>query len=876
MRVLDESGVGARVLLEREVQLARVGAALDRARAGHGSMVLVTGEAGAGKTALARRFCALHAESARVLHGSCAPLFAPRPLGPILELGESVGGDLASVLEADGVPYHVATALNRELGKRSPTILVLEDIHWADEATLDVLRLVARRVSELPAVVVVTYREDALGPAHQLRTVLGELVTHTPVERLQIAPLSVGAVAELAAPFALDPQEIHRVTGGNAFFVTEAIAGNGEELPETVRDAVLARAAVAGAEARAVLEAVAILPPRAELWLVERLTGALDSRLDDCLSCEMLVAGPDFVAYKHELARLALEGSIPVGRRVALHRAALEALRCPPSGAPDLVRLSHHAAAVGDAAAVLEFAPPAAARASSVGAHGEAAALYAEALRFSELLAPEETARLLECRSRECYLTDEADEAIAALEAAVGWYRKLGDRRREGDTLRSLASVLWCPGRGRDAMNVAREAVAVLEPLDPGPELVHAYAELAFLERVVFELQASRGHINRAIDVAHEIGDTQALLAARLARGWQNAMLEFDTDELASALGLAERAGAEAFVVAGLLGLADASVRHRRYALADDYIDRGIAHCNEHGFDLHLVYFDALRARVELDQGRWSDAAETAEHVVRRRTISTFPRTSALVVLALVRARRGDPGAARLLSEAFDLAQPTGEPLRIAPVAAAGAELAWLRGDSAAVAVATAPALEFAVEAAYAPVVGELLVWRRRAGIQEPVEADLPAQYAFELAGQYEQAAEEWRRLGCTYEAALVLGLSNDEASLRRAHAELQAVGARAAVAIVARRLRERGVRGFSRGPRAATSANPGGLTARETEVLSLLADGLSNGEIAARLFLSARTVEHHVSGILRKLGVPSRARACAEATRLGILLARP
>ena len=858
-------------LLERDSLLDRLGDALGEATAGRGSVVFVAGEAGAGKTALVRRFCELHARSARILRGSGAPLFTPRPLGPILELGENVGGELASVLQTDAVPFHVAAALARELGGDRPTILVLEDLHWADEATLDVLRLVASRISGLPSVVVSTYREESLGPMHQLRMVLGELATNRSVGRLRIPPLTLEAVTRLAEPHGRDPHEIHRITGGNAFFVTEVIAGGGEKLPATVRDAVLARAAFAGEQARAVLEAVAILPPNAELWLLERLTGTIDDRLDDCLESGVLVASPDSVSYRHELARLAVEESISVVRRATLHRAALDALRAPPNDTVDPIRLTHHAAAAGDGNAVLEFAPQAAARASSVGAHREAAALYHQVLRFSELLEPKALAALLRRYSHECYLTDQADEAIAALERAAECYRTVGDRLREGKTLCGLSGILWCPGRGHEALGVGREAVAILEALPPGRELAGAYGNLSFLSRTRFELEAAHDYATRALALASTTGDVEATVGARMAVGYQSVTLELDTAELEYALGLAEQAGLEDHVGVGLLGLAEAFARHRRYEQAAEYIDRGVAYCSEHGIDLYSLYLVALLARVELDRGRWDAAADAAGQVLHKRMVSTAPRTSALVVLALVRARRGDPGSEPLLAEARDLAEPTRELARIAPVAAARAEIAWLRGDFAQVEAATEDALELAVHAQYGPIIGELRSWRRRAGVREPVEAGLPDQYAAELAGRLEEAAAVWDQLGCPYEAALTLAEADEVDALRRAHAELQRLGARPAAAIVARRLRERGVRGLSRGPRRGTRSSPAGLTPRETEVLALIVVGLSNAEIAARLFLSTRTIDHHVSAILRKLDVPSRSRASAEAVRLGM-----
>jgi hypothetical protein len=305
------------VLLERATELSMLVDCLEAVeRSSRGQVLLVGGEAGVGKTTLVRRFCEERGQSARILWGACDPLFTPSPLGPLLGVAEGSGGELEAVVERGAMPYEVTTALAHELSARPPTVFVLEDVHWADEATLDVLRLLARRVEAVPALVVATYRDDALDRAHPLRILLGELATSRAVRRVKLVRLSPAAVAQLAEPYGVDADELYRKTAGNPFFVIEALAAGAEGIPDTVRDAVLARAARLSPGGAALLDAVAVVPPQAELWLLEALAGAAAGQLDECLSSGMLTFESAGVAFRHELARLAVEESVPPHRKV--------------------------------------------------------------------------------------------------------------------------------------------------------------------------------------------------------------------------------------------------------------------------------------------------------------------------------------------------------------------------------------------------------------------------------------------------------------------------------------------------------------------------------------------------------------------------------
>jgi DNA-binding CsgD family transcriptional regulator len=832
--------------------------------------VLIAGEAGIGKTALVRAFCA----DRRALATACDALYTPRPLGPFVDLAEEVAGEFADVLEADPAHGELVAALGGELRRRAPAILVLEDLHWADEATLDVLRLLARRIESLPALLVGTYRDDELDRGHPLRTVLGELPAAA-VERLALPPLSVAAVGELAGEARVDAGELHRHTAGNPFFVTEVLAGDGE-IPATVRDAVLARVVRLDGAARALLDAVAILPLRAELWLLEALVDGGLGELEACLASGVLRAERNAVRFRHEIARVAVVDAIPPHQRLLLHRRALVALAAASGRRRDLARLAHHAEAADDAAAVLRYAPAAGERAATLGSHREAAAQFARALRYADGLPPTRRAELLERRSYECYLTHRIADALDARVRALDQHRAAGDRLREGDSHRWLSRLAWFEGDNPRAEREARLAVELLEPLGPGRELAMAYSNMAQLRML------SRDHAEaldlgaRAIALAERLEATDILahalnnvgvstvLSGR-ATGW--ALLERSRD-------LALAGGHEEHAARAYTNLGTMSVDQHDPARALLHLDAGITYCVERDLDAWTLYMTGYRARLELDRGRWDEAASLATAVLRHPRMTAPSRLTPLVVVGRVRARRGDPDPWTPLDEALELARGTGELQRLGPVAIARAEARWLAGEDAEIAAETEVALALAVKQGDRWAAGELYVWRRRAGRRDralalDALAEAPRR---ELEGAPDRAAALWGALGYPFESALALARTGTQAAQRSALAELQRLGARPAAARVARTLRERGARGLRRGPRAATRENPAGLTPRELEVLELLAAGLRDADIAGRLFLSPRTVAHHVSAILRKLGVRSRSEAGARAARLGIV----
>ena len=851
-------------LLERDDLLA----ALADAASGGGRLVFVGGEAGVGKTALVRAF---ESQSGLpVLRGSCESLATPTPLGPFVDIAAEAGGALATVLAEAPEPRSVARALLAELSRR--VVVVVEDVHWADEATLDALRVLGRRVDGARGLVIATYRDDEVESEHPLRTALGELVSAPGVSRLTVPRLSVEAVRRLAGLHGADGDAIHALTAGNAFFVTEVLALGSASLPETARDAVLARTAPLGVDARRLLDVVALVPGRTELSLLEAVAPVELEQLDACLVAGVLRDDDGAVAFRHELARLALESAVPAGRRRHLHAELLQALRGTPGGG-DPARLAHHAERAGDAAAVLECAPAAGRLAAASAAHREAAQQYARALRFAAGLETRDRACLLDLFAMEAQLTGRYADAADAWREAAELHRARGDRIAESRSLSALTRACIPIGRNSDAEAASRSAIDVLESREPGPELAEAYAHQAYVRVLVRDTAEGIAWGKRAAALAEQFDDRETL-------GWSLSLIgtsyvtggEIDTgiEYLLRGLAVAREHG-WIWVGPALVNLGSSLGEMYELDRSERYLREHIAWTDEH--DLWPYYSYSWLALVECYTGRWDDATATAQDVLSRATANdSISRINALIALGRVRARRGDPGANETLDEALELSRPGGHLQRLGHVLAARAEAAWLAGDRERTAEEARAAYPLALEKRHLWFAGELAYWLRRAGALDAWPAWIAEPYRMELEGSHEEAAAAWRERNCPYEAARALEECRLEAPVRTALEDLEWLGAAPAAQAVRRQLRRLGA-AVPRGRRSSTRTNPAGLTARELDVLRLVVAGKRNAEIANELVLSTRTVDHHVSAILRKLRARTRGEAAAAAIEGGLLV---
>ena len=570
-------------LLERGASRAALAEYAAEARRGDGRLVTLAGEAGVGKTALLEQF-QRELPDARWLWGACDGLFTPRPLGPLYDLADQLGGTLLELCAAGAGREELFRALLRQVSEPGPlTVVVVEDVHWADEATIDLLRFAGRRLRDAPVLFIVTYRDDDLAADDPLRVALGELARHRPTRRISLAPLSAGAVQELARGSGLEPAALYQLTGGNPFYVTEVLQAGMAEVPDSARDAVLARAAGLKSQTRGVLEAAALTSTRVELRVLEMATQCPPAAVDELLACGLLAADADggSLRFRHEIARRAVEQAIAGHRRAAIHGQILVALRS--LGADDDTRMAFHAEGAGDAAAVLSYAPAAARRAARLGSHREAAAQYQRALRFAAAAGPPVVAGLYDGLAEELTLLDRAEEAAEASAHALGLWRATGDRLREGDTTRALSCITWQLCRGPEAAALAERAVRLLERLDAGAELAQAYGCLASEWTMAGRNEEAIGMARRAqalgirIGAANVVSDglnTEAIAAATLGREWE--------ELLDRALQMALAGGLHAAAGRAYCNFYAMYCERRRFADAAPIYTAGVAYCDEH------------------------------------------------------------------------------------------------------------------------------------------------------------------------------------------------------------------------------------------------------------------------------------------------------
>jgi DNA-binding CsgD family transcriptional regulator/tetratricopeptide (TPR) repeat protein len=853
-------------LIERESQLAALREYAGEAGQGEGRLVLISGEAGVGKSVLVEEF-AEELDDARWLWTGCDGLFTPTALGPFLDIASQLDGELLRLCRAEAKRDQLYGALLRQLSDlQNPAVLAIEDVHWADEATLDLLSYLGRRIQHLRVLLLVTYRDDALVANDPLRLTLGALASQRATRRLNLGALSTAGVATLAQGSGIDAAELHRLTAGNPFFVTEVLQAGSDTLPVSVRDAVLARTRTLSAPAREALEVAALVGTRMRSGL---LVSSVDNPIviDELISHNLLIKDGDDLRFRHEIARVAIDAAVPPYRKAAIHSKIIDALLS--SGCDDDARLAFHAEGAGDAELVLAYAARAGRRAAALSARREAAAQYERALRFVPETDVRRRAELLDSLAQQLNFVDRREDLVETCSAAVALWHRLGDSKREFDSLLSLAGNLWWLCRGADSSQASKELLKLAKSFGPSPQLAKAYHTLAsrHWSQGRYEESLAVGRQVREMSDQLGLGDVisdslnlEALVVHAMGKDWTLPMQA--GLETALSGGHEYQAGG---AFANMYWLYCGDLRHEE---GEQIYNQAMAYCDVHDIGTFANCLLADRAGVFEKLGRWDECMSITHTMLEERPLSPANRIQPLCYQAKVMARRGQDGVWPHLDEAMHLALGLDEPEWLTFVGLSRIEACWLEGRLD----AALAELDRTRDASAGVVVlspGWVPLWTRRlTGIAGPIDLE---PFASQIAGNAAHAAELWDRLGYRYEAALALLDTQDEPLLRESLARLSDLGAEAAARLVRQTMRDLGIRSIPAGTRPATKAHPRGLTVREQQILELVSQGHSNEEISGSLFISVRTVEHHVSAILGKLGATRRKDAAEQALKLGL-----
>jgi DNA-binding CsgD family transcriptional regulator len=413
----------------------------------------------------------------------------------------------------------------------------------------------------------------------------------------------------------------------------------------------------------------------------------------------------------------------------------------------------------------------------------------------------------------------------------------------------------------------------VLAPLPPGPELAVAQINVASSMWNAGRQAEALDGVAQVLELGRRLGRDDIVSLALTMRGIFLVDSGRDgTGTIEQALRLALDGQLEQQAGHAYVCLQDCCVTLQKLAEAQRYYAAGMAFCERRELRVATRCMRGTQADTLLLLGRWDEAADICTEVLAIPGVSPSNQLYPLRILGTIRGRRGEPGHTDLLARAAALAAGICSPKWLAQVRAARVELLWASGQRDLARQEAAQAYQQALGHAGPWATGALATWLWRLGDGVDLPPGLPEPYVLEMAGDWQGAASAWERLGRTYDAALTrIVSSRDGAELRAALAVLDGLGARAAAAAARRRMKHLGIKPIPRGPRPATRAAPAGLTAREQQVLALLSEGMPDREISRRLFISERTVHHHVSSVLSKIGVSSRTAAAREATRMGI-----
>jgi DNA-binding CsgD family transcriptional regulator len=862
-------------LIERDDFLNLLQTKFESVKNGEGHCVLLCGEAGIGKTSLLKGFCKENKGSCKIYQGICDALFTPRPLAPVYDIvwqmrGRS-GEDSFDMTDRAALFGQILHKLENQAGA---ALVIIEDIHCADEATFDFIKFLARRIGRLPCLFILTYRDNEIHSGHPLRNVLGQLPLDS-FTKMQLTPLSKAAVEKLAREKGYKGEDVYSISGGNPFYVNEILASYSIGIPENIKDSILSSYDRLDERTKQVWQILSVLPTGCEIKYLERLEPLYAAAIHNCLELGILLSKDGLLSFKHELFRRTIESSLSPLVRMELNQRILDMFTENFEQDNQLERIIHHAKNSNQNDLVVKYAPVAAKQAAQLGAHIEASKLYLSAIEYYQGNDKDTLIRFYDSYAYECYLTNQLREAIIYTERSLQLLKEKNDIEKTGSCMRFLSRLWWFNGNSKKAESYANNAIGVLSDQPDSRTKAMAFSNISQLKMIFDQPAECIAWGERAIAIAKELHDEETLCHALNNVGTIRMRIDSTRQEgigmLQQSLDIALRNSFHEHVARAYTNLGSNAVEMKDFSFGKAVLEEGIKYCEERDLDSLAFYLATYISRLNLETGNWDEAYDTASNLIKNEDAPVIVRIGALPIAATIMMRRGEADVIPLLSEAKEKAFAIGEPQRILPVITALLEYEWISEMRIIEQKDIDHVIKMVEHTGNIYENSEFAFWLFKARKQTVILRDSFEGYPVANSKKVKEAAILWKQIGSPYNQSLVL-FEGDEGNKRDAISIIHKLGASAVYEKMKRHMRASGIKSIPRGIRKTTRANPAHLTERELEVLQLLKESLQNKEIANKLFISPKTVDHHISSILFKLDVNSRSKAVKEAVQLDII----